>query len=163
MSRAEFEPQQLLLALRESGAAFIVIGGWAAGVHGVGWTTFDLDVVVASEEENLERVLTALIVEDAVFHTAHRPPIRPDMPRLVAATGPLLFRTKHGRLDVLKEAGGETYESLALDAGESDVAGHTVRIASLAALVRMKRAANRPKDRAVLPAMEAALAQRIRS
>lgn len=35
-----------------------------------------------------------------------------------------------------------------------------VRAASLAAIARMKRAANRPKDREVLPAIEAALRER---
>jgi hypothetical protein len=70
----------------------------------------------------------------------------------------MLFRTRHGRLDALKEAGGETFETLSADAEDATYAGHTVPVASLAALLRMKRAANRPKDRKVLAAIEAALA-----
>lgn len=161
MSTPTFDPDALLLALCEHGVAFVVIGGWAAGVHGVGWTTFDLDVVVEDAEPNHEALAKALADIGAVFDTAHMPPIRPDVARLRSATGTLLFRTKHGRLDVLKEAGGETYRSLVNDAIRVTTGdAHEFRIASLAAVARMKRAANRPKDRQALPRIEAALRKR---
>lgn len=48
--------------------------------------------------------------------------------------------------------------TLLVDAVSASVEG--VRAASLAAIARMKRAANRPKDREVLPAIEAALRER---
>src|SRR5262245_34296444 len=71
-----------------------------------------------------------------------------------------LFRTAHGRLDLLKEAGGETFETLTRDAVQRVVLGSELQIASLAAIARMKRAANRPKDRQVLAAIEAELQKR---
>ena len=61
------------------------------------------------------------------------------------------------RLDLLKGTGDDNYETLVADAVEVDVAGCTVITASLAAIARMKRHANRPKDREVLPRIEAAL------
>ncbi len=157
---AEFNPRAILAALVGRGASFIVIGGLAADAHGVGWATFDVDIVIECTEENYEALANALADLDAVFHTAHRPPIRPDVARLRSATGSLLFRTRHGRLDLLKDAGGETYETLAADAVQRAVLDSELRIASLAAIARMKRAANRPKDREVLPAIEAALRDR---
>ncbi len=78
--------------------------------------------------------------------------IVPDLTRITTFPGPMLLRTRYGRLDVLKDAGGETYETLLVDAVHASVDG--VRAASLAAIARMKRAANRPKDRDVLPAIE---------
>jgi hypothetical protein len=36
------------------------------------------------------------------------------------------IRTRFGRLDVLKEAGGETYETLRMDATDVDAEGHTI-------------------------------------
>jgi len=78
--------------------------------------------------------------------------------RLRSATGALLCRTNHGRLDMLKEAGGETYETLTTDALQRVVSGSDIKIASLDAIARMKRAANRRKDHEVLPAIEQALA-----
>lgn len=128
-SKTEFRPEAILAALSRRGAS----------------------------EDNYEALAGALKDLDAVFHTAHQPPIRPDVARLRTATGTLLFRTSCGRLDLLKEAGGETYETLSRDAVHQVVLGVELDIASLAALARMKRAADRPKDRKVLPAIEAAL------
>lgn len=150
----EFDPRAIFEAL---GASFILIGGLAADAHGVGWTTFDVDIVIECTEGNYEALTLALGDLDAVFHTAHIPPIRPDEARLRSATGTLLFRTARGRLDMLKEAGGETFETLTEDCDQRVVLGSELRIASLAALARMKRAANRLKDRKVLPAIERAL------
>ena len=153
----EFDPQAIFEALVSRGASFVVIGGLAADAHGVGWATFDVDIVIECSEENYQALALALADLDAVFHTAHQPPIRPDVARLRSATGTLLFRTARGRLDVLKEAGGETFETLIEDSPRRVVLGCELRIASLAAIARMKRAANRPKDRAVLAAIEQAL------
>lgn len=62
-----------------------------------------------------------------------------------------------------KEAGGETYQTLVADAVPTTVGDvHELRIASLAAIARMKRAANRPNDRQALPRIEEALRQRER-
>jgi hypothetical protein len=52
---------------------------------------------------------------------------------------------------------GDTYRALCVDALEGSSAGHPVRVASLEAVLRMKRIANRAKDRKVLPLIEAAL------
>lgn len=158
--KTEFRPEAILGALSRRGASFVVIGGLAAEAHGVGWTTFDVDIVIKCSEDNYEALASALTDLDAVFHTAHQPPIRPDVSRLRSATGTLLFRTSHGRLDLLKEAGGETYDTLSKDAVHQVVLGVELDLADLAALARMKRAANRPKDRKVLPAIEAALKER---
>lgn len=59
---------------------------------------------------------------------------------------------------MLKEAGGDTFESLAPDAQTADLDGIPVRYASLTALLRMKRAANRPKDRDGIRLAQASIA-----
>ena len=137
---------------------FVLIGGLAAQIHGVALTTLDADIVIACTEANYEALARALTELGAEFDTFHQPPIRPDMARLRSATGALLFRTRHGRLDVLKEAGGETYETLRRNA--TRVGDEGVLCASLEAIARMKRAANRPKDRLVLPRIETVLGAR---
>ncbi|MBL8741834.1 MAG: hypothetical protein JNK04_12090, partial [Myxococcales bacterium] len=100
----------------DSGARFVLIGGLAADVHGVRWTTFDVDILIEADDANYVALVGALAALGAVFDTAHQPPIVPDVPRLRTATGPLLFRTREGRLDLLKDAGGETYQSVSVDA-----------------------------------------------
>ncbi|MCC6873607.1 MAG: hypothetical protein IT378_04790 [Sandaracinaceae bacterium] len=79
----------------------IVIGGLAGIAQGAGWPTYDADVVIETEDDNYARVVAALDELQAVYDTPHQPPIRPDLGRMRSLTGPQLFRTRHGRLDVL--------------------------------------------------------------
>lgn len=155
--RTRFEPEAIFAALVHHRVRFILIGGLAGGARGAGWPTFDADILIDDEEENLGRLGAALLQLGARYDTFHQPPLLPDQRLLRSATGPQLFRTRHGRLDVLKEAGGETYESVARDASEVEVHGAVMPCASLAALLRMKRAANRPKDQPAIAKIEAAL------
>jgi hypothetical protein len=113
-----FDPLRIFLTLTEHDVEFIVIGGLAAAASGAGWTPFDADVVVAAKDDNLVRLAQALHDLDAEYDTPHRPPIRPDVQRLRSLTGPQLFRTRFGRLDVLKDAGGEHFDTLLPDAIE---------------------------------------------
>lgn len=102
---ADFDPRAIFEALVSRRASFVVIGGLAADAHGVGWSTFDVYIVIECSPANYDALMLALLDLQAVFHTAHQPPIRPDVARLRSATGTLLFRTAHGRLDMLKDAG----------------------------------------------------------
>ncbi len=142
------------------GVAYVVIGGYAAGLQRAVWLTKGLDVLVQPSDDNLSRIVAALDELDGEFDTPHQPPIRPTLERLRTLTGPLLIRTKHGRLDVLRDAAGDTYATVMADHDLVTVAEVTVTIASLPAILRMKRAANREKDRKVLAIIEAALAER---
>lgn len=136
--RPKFDPDAILSALRRHQVEFVLIGGLAGGA-------------------NLARLDAALRQLSAEYDTFHQPPILPEMRRLQSAHGPQLFRTRYGRLDVLKEAGGETYETLQRDASEITAYGATMLCASLAALLRMKRAANRPKDQAAIARLKEVL------
>jgi hypothetical protein len=155
-----FDPEAIFRTLRDRDVRFVVIGGLAGLAQGAGWPTFDADIVVGIGDENLERVAGALEDLDAVYDTFHQPPIRPDAVRVRSTPGPQLFRTRHGRLDVLKEAGGETYATLMTDAVEVELGDAVVFCASLDSLLRMKRAANRPKDAAGIVQIEAAIRKR---
>ena len=160
MSSATYDPIAILSTLIAHRLRFVAIGGWAAGVQDAGWPTYDVDIVIANDDENLVHLVAALVELGAAYDTFHQPPLRPDLRLVRQGTGPQLFRTRHGRLDVLKEAGGETFETLIEDAVETRQAGHLVRCASLEALLRMKRAANRPKDQPAIAKIEARLRER---
>ena len=159
---APFDPNAIFDVLLRRDVDFVLIGGLAGLAHDAGWPTYDADILIATHADNLARVLAALTDLHAEYDTPHRPPIRPDLARIRASTGPQLFRTRHGRLDVLKEAGGETYETLMVDALAVQQQDRAVRYASLEALLRMKRAAGRPKDVAGIAAIEKALGRRER-
>lgn len=160
MAERTYDPIAILSALFRHEVRFVAIGGWAATVQDAGWPTFDVDIVIEDQPENLERLVAALDELRAVYDTFHQPPLRPELFTVRQGRGPQLFRTMHGRLDVLKEAGGETYATLLEDAAEVEQHGHRVKCASLEALLRMKRAANRPKDQPAIAKIEARLREK---
>lgn len=54
------ECNECLLFLNEEGADYLLIGGWALGVHGVIRYTQDIDVWVRIHPDNADRLLRAL-------------------------------------------------------------------------------------------------------
>jgi hypothetical protein len=70
--------------------------------------------------------------------------------------------TSEGAVDLLGEIPGGTYESLLPESTLIDAFGIQCRVLDLAALIRVKRAAGRPKDFEAIAELEA-LADRERS
>jgi hypothetical protein len=52
--------REFLSLLNEKQVEYLVVGGWALGVHGYVRATGDMDIWVGSNETNLDRLLTAL-------------------------------------------------------------------------------------------------------
>lgn len=52
--------EMLLAVLVEDGVQFILIGGWAAILHGSARSTMDVDVVYSREADNIQRLVAAL-------------------------------------------------------------------------------------------------------
>jgi hypothetical protein len=55
-----FDPIGIFAVLHAQEVRFVAIGGWAAGVQGAVWPTFDVDVVIEDDESNLEQLAVAL-------------------------------------------------------------------------------------------------------
>jgi hypothetical protein len=139
--------ERLLTALTHAGVEFIVIGGFAATAHGSAHITVDLDVVYRRTTDNIDRLARAL---------------EPLQPYLRGAPPGLPFRfdgdtirqglnftlvTLAGDLDLLGEAtGGGTYEALLPHSEVRQLADLHCRFVNLQTLIRLKRAAGRPKD-----------------
>ncbi|NOY91624.1 MAG: hypothetical protein GXP55_10525 [Deltaproteobacteria bacterium] len=153
----EFDPVLISATLERHGVRFIVIGGIAASIQGAGWPTEDLDIVVHPSRSNLECLATALNVLDARYEGFYRAPIRPTLERLMDLSGPQLLRTRAGRLDVMKEVAGMTFDQLTQDSTKASVGGVPVHTASISALIRLKEFAGRKKDEAGLRELRAAL------
>ena len=131
---------------------FVVIGGAAANLHGSTTVTQDTDVCYARDDENLERLASALRDLNARLRGAPE-----DGPFILDAKSlrmgdAFTFETEAGALDILATPSGAPggYEELARSADEMDIGGFTVRVASIDDLIRMKRAAGRPRDLAMV-------------
>ena len=60
MPEAEFQPEQMFQVLEEHGVRFVLIGGFAAVIHGSPYVTTDIDLVPEGSLENLGRLSGAL-------------------------------------------------------------------------------------------------------
>lgn len=156
MPEPELAPERILGVLREHGVRFILIGGFAAVIHGSPYVTVDVDVVPERSEDNLERLSAALGAMHARVWTAGEPeglPFGHDA-RSLADANVWNLVTDHGRLDLtFTPSGTSGYEDLERDAVRLTILDVEVDVASLADVIRSKEAAGREKDRLVLPVL----------
>jgi hypothetical protein len=152
----EFKPERILKTLQDHGVRFVVIGGFAAVIHGSPYVTFDIDVVPSRDRANLDRLSSALKQMNARVWTASEPEgISFDHDAAsIAEVRVWNLVTDLGRLDLTFEpAGTGGYDDLARGALRLTIFGAEVDVASLADVVRSKEAADRDKDRLVLPVL----------
>ena len=140
--------RDLLAALLEAGARFLVVGAHAMAVHGVPRATGDLDVWIASDGPNAERVWAALLRFGAPV--AAMGVRREDLTRanLVVQIG-----LPPRRIDLLTSITGVEFEDAWAERVTHEFSNLVVPFLGRAALVRNKRAAGRAKDRADLEAL----------
>lgn len=152
---------RLLGALAVHDVNYIIIGGFAATAHGSAFLTVDLDVVYDRSADNVGRLVAAL--EPLSPYLRGAPPGLPFRldPPTVARGLNFTLRTSAGDLDLLGEAtGGGTYEALLPRTEVRDVLGYRCRFVDLDTLIRLKRAAGRPKDLERIAELEALRAER---
>jgi hypothetical protein len=124
-----FDPLRILAALGAHDVRYVLVGGLAATLQGSPSETDDVDICLASDDENLERLGLSL---DGLGATG----LPPEDDHRAS------FSTAAGRLDCLELPHGSlSFEQLAEHASSMDV-GHGLhaRVASLEDLVTLKRA-----------------------
>jgi hypothetical protein len=135
---------------------FILVGGAAASAHGAARLTLDVDVVYRRSPANIERLVAAL--------APHSPYLRGAPPGLSFQWDPVTIArglnftltTDLGALDLLGEiAGGGSYEDMLPHSIVVEVFGAACRCLDLEWLIRVKRAAGRPKDLEAIAELEA--------
>jgi hypothetical protein len=141
----------------------ILIGGGAGIAHGLARATYDVDVVYARDEPNLARLVDVLRDQSPYLRGA--PPGLPFRWDLETVRRGLNFTltTALGNLDLLGEVtgGGDYYQLLPLSDPLAVYSGE-IQVVGLPGLIRLKRAAGRPKELEVLAELEAILEERER-
>ncbi|HEY3173672.1 MAG TPA: hypothetical protein VGK86_13975 [Thermoanaerobaculia bacterium] len=159
-----FDPIRALKVLVGGGVRFVVIGGFAGRFWGSNSITNDLDICYARDKKNFESLASALRDLDARLRGA--PTDAPFLldARTLEAGDHFTFETNAGNLDCLgTPAGSQGYLDLIQGATLMDVNGIRVQVAALEDVIRLKKAAGRPKDRVELEILGALLEEIERS
>ena len=147
---------RLLRALVDARVEFILVGGLAANAHGSARVTSDVDVVYGRSDANLARIVKALSPFAPYLRGA--PPGLPFEWNVATLRAGLNFTltTKAGPIDLLGEiVGGGSYEMLMAHSTTVRAFGRGVMLLDLPWLIKVKRAAGRPRDLEVIAELEA--------
>jgi predicted nucleotidyltransferase len=141
------EINRLLERLCDAEIDFVIIGGFAATLHGSSLLTRDLDVCAILSNENVEKLRNAL----RDLQPAHR--LTPqklsflENPARGVPVQNLCLRTTFGPVDVLGSVLGiGEFERVSANSIEVELFGRRCRVMSLDDLIQAKEALGREKD-----------------
>ena len=149
MSSGEaFHPRELFQTLARHGVEYVTVGGVAIQAHGAQRFTQDLDVMIATSKDNMDRLAAALSEVDAriLGPDAQRSRSTPSAAMLASGDQWHLV-TSFGRLDVLTlPAHLGSFADVRARAYDVPLGDVIVPIAHRDDLLRMKRDSGRPQD-----------------
>lgn len=153
--------EEVVELLNGGDVRYLIIGGWAAIIHGTARATYDVDVLYARDAVNIEKLAATMAAWSPYLRGAPPGlPFRFDPPTIRAGLN-FTLTTSHGDIDFLGEvAGGGTYEQLLPFTQVAVSGGRPCRVVNLEMLIQLKRAAGRPKDMEVIAELQALLEER---
>ncbi len=129
----------------------VMVGNAAAALHGAPVTTLDIDFMFRKTPRNLKKLKAVAASLDAGVFKPYYPVS--DLFRVVNDDQGL-------QLDFMPRLHGvRSFEGLRSRATAISFGGNTLLIAALADIIKSKRAAGRPRDKAVLEILEKTLEQ----
>ena len=156
MSEPAFD--ELLRRLADAGVDFVLVGGLALNAWGVVRGTKDVDVVLATDTDNLKRV--AAVATGANGHVQQGEALLGSEISIAGALAggeQVAIETDLGRLDVVQGLDGvPAFDDLRSRATEAEILGSKVWVCSRDDLKAMKRASGRTRDLADLEELEIA-------
>lgn len=149
---------ELLRRLAGAKVEFVVVGGLALNAWGVVRGTKDVDVVIATDPDNVERVAEVAVDAGGRVHQGEALlGTTLSVAAALASGEQVAIETDLGRLDVVQGLDGvPAFEDLRSRATEAEILGSTVWICSREDLRAMKQAAGRTRDLADVEDLDAA-------
>jgi predicted nucleotidyltransferase len=141
--------RDLLSALADTNAEYLVVGGWAVGYHAEPRFTKDLDVFVGPSSENLDAVARALAKFGA-------PAGLIDTLRGLGPDEFLFLGAPPVRVDILRRVDGVAFAEAYARRETVDWDGVRVSVIGFDDLIASKRAAGRERDMRDLKLLESA-------
>jgi hypothetical protein len=146
----------LLERLVEADVDFVIVGGFAGVVYGCTYVTQDIDICCDFSAENLLRLQKALHGLNPVHRmTAKRQKLELTKDKCTKLKN-LYLDTDIGRLDCLSFINGignfQTVKDKSILIEAEDI---QLRVLSLDALIKAKKAMNRPRDKGAILQLEA--------
>ncbi len=140
--------KELLRTLLENEVDFVLIGGFAAVVHGTTLVTQDLDICAAITEDEVSKLRKAL--KD--LHPRHR--MNPnakhsflEYPKVIKDTNNIYLETDLGILDILSQAQpAGSFNEIKNRSLAVSLYGYKCRVISIEDLIQIKKEMKRPKD-----------------
>ena len=145
----------LLERLVSNGVDFVLVGGFAGVVHGCTYVTQDIDICCDFSPANL------LLLQKAIsdLNPVHR--MTPNRKKLKLSDRTseqfknLYLDTENGQLDCLSFIDGlGNYSRVKQESEFVEVEDVKIRVLRLDALIKSKRALNRPRDKAAILQLE---------
>jgi predicted nucleotidyltransferase len=131
--------KEFLKLLNSSKVRYLLIGGYAVNFHGHHRTTGDMDLWIAVDSDNAQRISVAL--QQFGFASGTVPP------EMFLEKGKIFrFGVKPVRIELLTSPSGIDFEPCYARRIETEIDGALVPIVALQDLRQNKRAAGRPKD-----------------
>lgn len=141
------DPNQLIQRLCDADIEFVIVGGFAAMLHGSSLVTRDLDVCAVLTAANVQKLRDAFREVHPVHRLTSQSLSFLDNPDPGVEIRNLYLRTDIGPLDVLTSIKGVgDFPRVYAQSSEIELFGRKCRVISLDDLIRAKEALGREKD-----------------
>jgi len=132
--------RDMLSALSDAEAEYILVGAFALAVHGNPRSTGDIDILVRPTQQNADRVMKALRAFGAPLSDVA-------LTDLVTPGTVIQFGVAPRRIDILTSVDGfDTWEEVLQDHLIANIDGLQVPVIGRKALIRNKSSVGRPQD-----------------
>ncbi|MEP6662737.1 MAG: hypothetical protein ABJC04_03635 [Verrucomicrobiota bacterium] len=147
--------ESIAAALAEVRLEAILIGNAAAAIHGAPVTTVDFDFMFRAVRVNLAKLKKFAVQMDAMI-------LRPYYP--VSALYRIMNDDRGLQVDFMPSIHGvKSFNSLRSRAEKVEIGGRNLWVANLSDIIASKRAAARPRDKAVLEILEKTWREKIKT